>query len=357
MGVFIFIFISLFIIHFIMDMYSNSRSSRKTARKVETFLCFMLLWLVQGLRHESIGFDSREAYRPFFDMISGLSLFDFKETFFAFEPGFVFLSKLIRFFTTDPQIYILICSFISIAPIAYLFYKHSTNISFSFLAFGTLILYHFGFSGIRQAIAIAITAISFEFILKKKLILFIATVLLAFTIHTSALFFIVTYPVYWYLKLDKKRLIIILTVFALVLTVLRPVAELVLNVFFAHDVYLNKLNNAVDNPSYNMIIIFLAILFFTYTVKDDIDIKPYRSLLMMAVTMQSLALITTTGARMALYYIPYVSIAIPLVLKEYKIETRRFASIGIAAFLIFFFFYVNAGGYLDVIPYKFFWQN
>lgn len=354
MSIFIIVFILLFAIHHITAIYRDSKKNRL----IETILCFIVLWLVQGLRHESIGIDSREAYLPFFDMIEGDSLFDFKESYFAFEPGFVFLSKLIRsVISSNPQIYILTCSFISIAPLAYLFYKYSSNISFSFLVFATLILYHFGFSGIRQAIAIAITCISFEFIIRKKLLLFLGMIFLASTIHTSALFFMVTYPVYWFLKLDRQKLFIMLIIFALFLTILRPITEIVMNIFFVHDAYLNKLNNSMDSPSYNMIIIFIAVFLFTYMGNNSQKLQQYRSLLFMTIILQSLALITATGARMALYYIPYVCLTIPLALDGYRGKSRTVLSLGISGFLIFFFFFVNGKGYLDVIPYKFFWES
>ena len=352
MFVFFVAFLMLPIIHLITLKMRN----KKKGRIYETIFCFIILWLIQGLRHEDIGVDWYIAYRPFFENLD-VSNFSLDGVNFGFEPGFVILSKFIKFFiSTNPQIYALICSLLFIAPIAYLFYKYSPNISFSFLIFGTMIIYHFGFSGIRQAIAIGITAISFNYVLKRKLLPFLIIVLLASAIHTSAFMFIITYPIFCYMKLDRRRLIILMAVFSIMITFLKPIAEMALNVLFIGDVYSNKLNQAEESPSYNMIIIFLSILFFSYSGKDSRKILPYRGLLFFMTAFQTLALITTTGARMAYYFIPYVCLVLPMILEGYNRNMRIIVSTGIGAFLIFFFIYVNGGGYLDVIPYKFFWE-
>lgn len=69
---------------------------------------------------------------------------------------------------------------------------------------------------IRQYIAIAITVFSFDYIVKRESIKFICTVLLASTIHTSALVFLLAYPLYNEIGLAKKftlkKILVILTV-------------------------------------------------------------------------------------------------------------------------------------------------
>ena len=58
------------------------------------------------------------------------------------------------------------------------------------------------FSGLRQAIAIGITALSFNFIKEKKPVQFILLVILASLFHKSAIVFLAMYPIY-NIKLDK----------------------------------------------------------------------------------------------------------------------------------------------------------
>ena len=58
------------------------------------------------------------------------------------------------------------------------------------------------FSGLRQAIAMGITALSFNFIKEKKPVQFILLVILASLFHKSAIVFLAMYPIY-NIKLDK----------------------------------------------------------------------------------------------------------------------------------------------------------
>lgn len=351
MWVFVFLFILLFITHF----YTSKNRNITKGRRQETMLGFLYLWLLQGLRHRDVGIDSRDAYIPFFEMLNP-SFLD-HETIFGFEYGFFLFSKFIKaFISSEPQVFILICSFLFIFPIAILFYKHSKNISFSYLAFSTIILYHFGFSGLRQACAIGITVLSFEFVVNKKIIPFILLVLLASTFHASAILFIVTYPIYHYVKISKNNIILFLLGTVGILIFLRPLAEVALDTLFIANRYSNKFNHAFETPSYNMIIVYLGFFFMTFVGKKADSLIPYRGLLLMTVILQSMALINGQAPRMALYFIPYLCVALPFAIDGYSKKNSKIVYTSLSIFLVFFFFYTNASGYLDVIPYKFFWE-
>ena len=68
---------------------------------------------------------------------------------------------------------------------------------------------------IRQYIAVAITVFSFDYMVKRESIKFVCTVILAATIHTSAIVFLLAYPLYneigWVKKLTLKKIIVTLT--------------------------------------------------------------------------------------------------------------------------------------------------
>ena len=78
------------------------------------------------------------------------------------------------------------------------------------------------FSGLRQAIAMGITALSFNFIKEKKPVQFILLVILASLFHKSAIVFLAMYPIY-NIKLDKFGKVMSIVVLGIV--------------YFARDVY------------------------------------------------------------------------------------------------------------------------
>lgn len=350
MDVFIILFAILVILYFVTS--NNQRSSQ--SRLYQTIFCTFLLICIQGLRHESIGIDSYNAYRPFFEYVMGgfNSLFNMFDIMYGFEPGFVLFTKFVKTLFDDTQTYIFICSVVSILPIAFLIYKYADNIPFAFIIFSCFILYHFGFSGIRQAIAIGVTVIAFECIVKKKLVMFIGLVLLASTIHKSALLFIIAYPLYHKLQLTPKVMFFVAIGFIVGLFFLKPIVLGLTEYIFGGEKYMHK---AIEDtvPSYNLMILLACMLFFTY-MTDDERILPLRSMLLMTVVFQSLGLLSNSASRMAYYFMPYLAIALPMTTSSMQLKKKL--ELFIIAFCIFFFFYSNGGGYLGVIPYKFCWE-
>lgn len=352
MGVFIFIYIAFVVI------YLTTKSKVNDKRLIQTILCFLLLWLIQGLRHSSVGIDSATSYIPYFESISVSwdSLFDFNDSFANFEIGYIVFNKLFKFFiSTNPQLFILACSFISIAPIAWVIYKYSPNIIFSFWVFSSFQIYHFGFSGIRQTIAIGICTLAYNFIVQKKIPAFIALVLLASTFHTSAILFLPAYWIYHKLNMSPKMLFVYIIAIVFLMFTIKSVASTLVSLIFGGEQYLGALENSAD-PSYNLLIIFIIIFISTYISQNE-ELAKLRSFVLMTVAFQTLGIITTYATRIGYYYFVFFSLAIP-----YAIETSNLKSKGLirgllAVILAIFFFYVNGGGYLDVIPYKFFWEQ
>ena len=351
MGVFIFIYIAFVVIYLITKTKENDK------RLIQTILCFLLLWLIQGLRHSSVGIDSATSYIPYFESISVSwdSLFDFNDSFANFEIGYIVFNKLFKFFiSTNPQLFILACSFISIAPIAWVIYKYSPNIIFSFWVFSSFQVYYFGFSGIRQAIAIGICTLAYNFIVQKKIPAFIALVLLASTFHTSAILFLPAYWIYHKLNMSPKMLVVyIISIVVLVFTV-KSVATTLVSILFGGERYMSAINDSTV-PSYNLLILFILILVSTY-VSQNKDLTKLKTFVLMTVAFQTLGIIAPYATRIGYYYFVFFSLAIPYAIETSNLNNKGAIRVAVAIMLAFFFFYVNGDGYLDVIPYKFFWE-
>lgn len=350
------VFIWMYILLGVIFLMSTEVHNVKKKRLFQSISCFLLLWLIQGLRHETIGVDSYNAYRPFYENLSGTlnSLYDFREEFYNYETGFVTYSKLLKFIGLDTQMFILISSFLSIGPIAYFIYKHSPNIILSFCIFASFNIYHFGFSGIRQAIAIGLTTLACEMAFLKKNILFVVIVVLASTFHFSAIIFLIVYPLCNKLNISLGKMIGISTLFIVSLFSLKSLTAPLVELIFGGDRYTGVLSNT-GALSYNLLILLYAFLLFTYVSKSESVIK-YRPILLIAVAFQSLGLLSTYASRLAYYYSFFLAITLPLTCQTFRFRMRLFVNFVIVVFMIYFYFYVNSDGYLDVIPYKFFWK-
>lgn len=354
MAVFIVLYISLAVVFVVSNLFSDV----KKRRIFQSVVCFLLLWLIQGLRHESVGIDSCNVYRPIYDSIdlTYQSVFSLPDYALNFEAGFWIFCNVLKHLGLSTQMFVLAASFVSIAPISYVFHKYSPNIVFSYIIFASFNVYYFGFSGMRQAMAIGIVALSFLCIVDRKPLRFMALIMLACVFHTSAIVFAVAYPIYHYLNLSFAKFLLFLGVFLMGSIVLKQLVIWMVELIFSEGLYESYLNTDVA-PSYNLIIILAGLTMSSYLVNLR-DFSHLRNILFASICAQCLGLFSSSASRVAYYY--YLFLALLLPLTAHYISNKAVKTVyvwAVSAFAIFLFFYSNANGYLEVIPYKFFWEE
>ena len=115
---------------------------------------------------------------------------------YAFEKGFGLLNFIILNYFNSYTVFLLVFTFITV----FLKYKIITHKLFLNYALFSLFAYYCVFIGdivaTRQAMAVSITLFSTLFIIRKKLFWFILIVILASSIHRSAIIFIAAYPLF-----------------------------------------------------------------------------------------------------------------------------------------------------------------
>ena len=119
------------------------------------------------------------------------------------EKGYLWLNWLIARVIKWPQFIIFFQSAFCIGVTLRFIYKYSEDVLLSVLGFMSFGLMQFYLTGFRQSFAIAICLIALEFALKKKFIGFILSVLIAASIHQTAIVFV---PVYWIVKIGLTKL-------------------------------------------------------------------------------------------------------------------------------------------------------
>lgn len=349
MDVFVFMYICLFFLWAI-----SGECQKKKNRIIICIASFLVIWLIQALRDVSIGTDLK-AYIPFFESGSRRLLTDYSEN--RMEYGYQLYSNFIaQYVTTDSNIFLAITSAVLLVPISYIIGKYSKSPALSFIIFTSFIVYHFTFSGLRQAIAIGFTFYSYKYIVEKKLIKFLALIITAFFFHNSAIIFIVAYPMCNWCKLTKTKYLIVGLASLLGLFLIRSIAAFALELIFSDGRYDNYLK-ADYSGAYMLLILLIIFFLFTFIEKGE-EIDNYRKLLFCAVLSQSLGLISPSATRIGYYFSVFLCLAVPQVTYSLKNkQSKNLYNIGIALFMVFFFFYTNSDGYLEVIPYKFLWES
>ena len=115
--------------------------------------------------------------------------------------GFFWLQKLFSTLTDgDFQVFLIFIAIVTELAVAVIIYRYSPAPWLSYLLWNCFGFYVFGFSAIKQALAMALVMLAFTGIMEEKPRRFLFWTLLAGCVHTPALVFL---PAYW---LAKSRL-------------------------------------------------------------------------------------------------------------------------------------------------------
>lgn len=116
--------------------------------------------------------------------------------------GFFWLLKFLYFLTNgDYQTVLFVIAAIIHIVLAYIVYRYSPAPWMSYLVWNCLAFYIFGFSAIKQSLAMAFVMLSFVGIEKRKLSYFLICMAIAGALHMPSLVFL---PVYWFCQMKVK---------------------------------------------------------------------------------------------------------------------------------------------------------
>lgn len=271
------------------------------------------------------------------------------------EIGWLLLAKTISLFTNNLQLYLAVIAIIQFIPIAYVIGKYSSNIVLSYFVFACLGSYVHYFSGIRQMLAVSIIMLAFDLIYQGRIRMFIFTVIAASFIHTSALLFIIIWP------LSKIRLYYPTTLACIALMVaFMPfyhffIADII-ELFFAskYDSYFES-----EGVATTMFIVYTLFLLLSFLYKgDNRKIRLLRMILLIGIGGQSLGVLGDNAiTRIGYYYNVFLMLMLPDILLSFKHKKERDVITIIGYVLLCLFFTLTTKNNSGVVPYDFFWDR
>lgn len=348
-------FILLYCYLFLVWLFTSAIRNPKKQRCIQSVAsCIGLLFLL-GFHSPKLGCDVNVAYVPAFEHTDATFIISPDDAIYGFELGYMNYMALIHHFTNDVQVFLFITALVVVIPIVYLIYKYSKNVMFSILIYTSWYLYYFSFSGLRQAIAIGLCAIATNFLFKRKLVPFVAIVYAASLFHTSALLFIIAYPLYVY-RISNNRLLIFSLLAVCVLVFFQNSMQLVAMILFGADNrYADRFTNT-EFAGFTIAIVYFAFALYQMYV-DKKSNNPYLPILILLGVIQTTGIYSQTIPRLAYYFIPIFALSFPEVLN--MVNDRKTKMISQCFFIVIFvsFFMMQANRhYLDVTPFKFFWE-
>lgn len=271
----------------------------------------------------------------------------------GFETGWLLLTKFISLFTNNLQLYLAIIALLHFIPIAYIIGKYSSNIILSYFIFAGLGFYIHFFSGIRQMMALSVLLLAFDQLYNKRYLWFCLIVIIASTIHSSALLFIVLLPLS-FIHISSLFSIVVLGGLIILSPIYVNIVSRVLDLFFESN-YLQYLNEG--GQAITLLFIF-AILYLTSFLNKENSIKNnlLRIVVFTGVVCQSLGMAGAGSiTRIGYYFNVYFMLLLPEVVVSFQRNVRILVTI-VAIILLSVFFTLITTDSSGIIPYKFFWQ-
>ena len=330
---------------------------------VPTF--FILFFLLLSLRHETIGRDLLN-YKYYFDIYAKMS---FRSV--LSQGGDVLygvLCWIVGQFTNNFQVFLTVVAAITVLPIAKLYSEDKQYGFLKIVLFMNMSVFIMLFSGLRQSIAMSLGLIAYEFVRKKKPFMFLLAVLFAWGFHHTGFMLLFYYPLY-HMKLTKNKQWFVIPIIATVFIFNRQIFGWATDLLFT--IMGEKYDTEIrETGAYMMIILFalfaVAAYFFPDEEKMDDETRGLRNFLLMTVLLQCFAPVHNLAMRMNYYFIIFVPVVVPKILKYSKDNIKDVAKIAryvIVGFFVAYYLYTTYRycqeglSPLNTYPYVPFWEH
>ena len=287
------------------------------------------------------------------------SFFDYYQTGEGKDPGYNIFQKVVQLLSNDYQVFLFIVALIFFFALGNFIYKNTTRLNDAILAFviySVLFYSFYSITGIRQTIATAFTLYSYEFIKKKKIIPFLILVLLASTIHKSALIFI---PLYFIAQINKTKYFynIILVLFPLFMVYKEDLAGL-LKVIGGYEEYTSY--EGAGTFTFTAIFLLMSIVALIRSkiiLKNNYNAQHFYNAFALALLFLPLSWINPSALRVVMYFSIFMLLFIPEIIHSFLTISKKIKTdltIVTVILLIALFFKSNMS---NEKRYGFFWEE
>lgn len=260
------------------------------------------------------------------------------------DIGFGMLQMLLKQFSADPQIMILTTAAITNVLIVYILYNYSRIFELSLYVYITGGLFLVSMNGIRQTLASAIAFTSIKFLIEGSLVKYTLVVLIASSIHQSAL---VLFPIYFVVRFKAWSKVTIAFLFLAVMIV------------GAFDQFSALLFSALEDTQYGAyknfneggaskirVLVEAVPLVIAFMGRDKLrKIFPQSDVVVnMALLSFIFMLISTQSwiyARFSIYFWLYQLILISWIVKLFREKDQKIIYLGILVCYFAYYYYEN----------------
>lgn len=348
-------FINITLILFLFIFLKYLKVDNKLINRIIIIVSAINWIFLSGFRALNVGADTIN-YKNMFERTSFTSwneIFGFFLKMFSSrgqgrDPGYELIVKTIQLISLDYQVFLFIIAIITIVPLSIWIHKNSKEPLTSFMVFNVLFFSFFAITGIRQTLAmVLIVFIGYRFVLKRKLIPFLITSFIAFTIHKSAIVFV---PFYFLSNVKSQRwhLYLALLMFGFLMIFRNQYFKILAMAggFDNYDVY------ASGGPKVFTLLLAGIILLIIWKVdfnENNPKTNSYINATILALLLLPISWVNPSAMRVVMYFSVFLMVLIPLLFERFKHQEK--------ALVYASFFVVILINFLTSIPnYNFFWD-
>ena len=253
-------------------------------------------------------------YAKDFYFLNNCSWADFWEK--AYEPFYKIFNFLVGRFTNDPKILFCIIDIIGLMGPLFFIYKNSKNKLLSILIYISIGSFAINQSALRQVLAVSIVTFSFDFVIKKKKIPFLLSIIFASLFHYTAITALLIYPAYnWNLRKISKKIF-----WPCIFIVSTLIGSLIMQIIMQFDKYKSYADTEfiIGNTGYRLLVLYIVIgltiyLLLVYLCKEKATENEKRLLnvFMLCITFQILATQVAIMNRVTSYFVNTLIVLIP----------------------------------------------
>lgn len=325
-----------------------------TRKMIYCFIISIILIIVSGLRHLSVGNDTWN-YVNIFYRYNQMSINELFQNHFGIEFGYVILNKFIGSLSLGHQWLLLFTAVVFTLSVSKFIYDYSNDVVLSYLVLFSFSFFQFSMTGVRQTLAISIVIFGIKYALDKKLIKFSLVVLLASTFHQSAL---VAFFIYLatYFKMSKLMKVSSIVLIAIVYVLRNSIVNFLF--MFIPDGRYNYLSDGGGETV--LLVVFLTFIVGLMFHKNYDKVSRYANfeygMIILGILFQVFTPVQNIFFRIAMYFTIILVVFIPNLFSGFKSSERLIMKymIYIALLVQYFIFTKNAAG---VVPHEFFWLS
>lgn len=338
------------------------RVNHRDTNRIYCWNMFFATLLLQGFRSIYIGgVDTSFVYARGFERAM-VTPFNKISVVFGKDILFYYLTKCFTCICSDFHVYVFVISAFVLGSFSIFIYQHSDRPVFSYVTYYALGYYAIGFQMLRHVMALSILLLAYNFILERKMMKFMAIVLLASCFHSSALIFLIVYP-FSRMKIGIKQWIAIIVAVVSVIIAREKITGIINMLLSGMDRYSRYSENATQLSlmgAFVLICVYIVSFIFAYpTYKDDDELKMLINLSVISIAFMTLVTVVGEFHRISMFFGIYNTVLLPKAWEKYQPRDGRLKVVYLLGinmvFIIYFLFYGLSNYSLSV--YKFFWMD